>query len=214
MNSAQFPHAVFAEPEQIQAHLRERISTAKKALEHLQFPLFARAIEDAARKICTCFSNGGKILIAGNGGSLCDAMHMAEELTGYFRRDRPALPAIALADAGHLSCVANDVGFEWVFSRGVEALGRPEDLFIGLSTSGNSLNVVNAFSAAKAKKMATISFLGRSGGKLRGVADLELLVEGDLPPERIQEVHMTAMHLIVELCEMSLFPESVNAPRV
>ncbi len=213
MNSAQLLNALPNEPEQVRAHLHRRICDAQKALEHLQHPFKLAAIEEIAQSICACFRRGGKVLIAGNGGSLCDAMHMAEELTGYFRRDRPALPAIALSDPGHLSCVANDVGFEWVFARGIEALGKPEDLFIGLSTSGNSPNVVRAFAAASAQKMGTISFLGRSGGALSQVADIELVVEGDFASERIQEAHMTAIHLIIELCELLLFPPSVDAPR-
>lgn len=159
----------------------------------------------AAERISACYQNGGKLLIAGNGGSLCDAMHFAEELTGQFRAKRPALAAIALADPGHLTCVSNDMGFDSVFSRGIEALGRPEDLFIALTTSGNSLNLVRALEQAKGMGLQTIAFLGKTGGKMRGMADLEWIVSGFPFSDRIQEAHMAAIHIIIEAVEVRLF---------
>lgn len=131
-------------------------------------------------------------------------MHMVEELTGYFRRRRPGLPAIALADPGHLTCVANDDGFEQVFARAVQALGKPGDIFAGLSTSGQSRNLARAFEIAKERGLETLAFLGNEGGALKGVADEEFLVEGRLHSDRVQEIHMTAIHLIIELCENHL----------
>lgn len=161
-------------------------------------------IESAAQLIADCFQQGNKLLIAGNGGSLCDAMHFAEEFTGQFRKKRPALPAIALSDPGHLSCTANDMGFDSVFSRGVEAYGKPGDVFIGLTTSGNSPNIIKAIEQAKARELHTITFLGKGGGSLKGVADLELMIDGFPHSDRIQEAHMTAIHIIIEQVESLL----------
>ena len=162
-------------------------------------------IEKAAEQIANCFQTGHKLLIAGNGGSLCDAMHFAEELTGQFRGKRPALPAIALSDPGHMSCVANDMGFDSVFARGVEAFGVPGDLFIALTTSGNSLNLIVALAQAKQKGLFTIAFLGKTGGKMKGCADLEWIVSGFSHSDRIQEAHMSAIHIIIEAVEQHLF---------
>ncbi len=139
------------------------VADAIRAAEFLKKPSSLEFIETASAWIAGCFEAQGKILIAGNGGSLCDAMHFAEELTGVFRGKRRALPAIALSDPGHLTCVANDIGFEDVFSRAVEALGRPEDILILMTTSGNSQNIINAARCAKEKGIRTIAFLGKSG---------------------------------------------------
>lgn len=162
-------------------------------------------IEQAAQKIVTCFQQGGKLLIAGNGGSLCDAMHFAEEMTGVFRETRRALPAIALSDPGHLTCVANDLGYEQVFARSIEAFGKPGDVFIGLTTSGNSPNIVQAVSRAKELGLGTMAFLGKTGGQLNGAADLQLLIEGFPYSDRVQEAHMTAIHIIIQMVEKLLF---------
>lgn len=170
-------------------------------------------LEKVAEKIVRCYQLGGKLLIAGNGGSLCDAMHFAEEMTGQFRLKRRALPAIALGDAGHMSCVANDMGFELVFSRGVEALGKPEDLFIALSTSGNSENLVKALEKGKEMGLQTIAFLGKTGGKMKGMADLEWIVSGFSFSDRIQEAHMAAIHIIIEEVESQLFYSPLAALR-
>lgn len=197
---------VYQGPIMLQQPLRS-IEDAIKAVAQLKQPHHLNFIESAANLIATTFRNGNKILIAGNGGSLCDSTHFAEELTGFFRKKRPALPAIALAEPGHLSCVGNDIGFEWVFARGVEAYGKPGDVFIGLTTSGNSLNIIRAFEAAKKMQMHTIAFLGKDGGKLKGCADLELIISESLTSDRIQEAHMAAIHIIIELIENQLFPE-------
>lgn len=160
-------------------------------------------VDRAAERVVGCFEREGKVLICGNGGSLCDAVHFAEELTGRFRKDRRALPAIALADAGHLTCVANDYGFEQVFSRGVEALGRKGDVLIALSTSGNSVNILRAVETAKGKGLHTVALLGKGGGKLRGMCEIEIAVPGETA-DRIQELHMLMLHTIVELVEKGL----------
>jgi len=181
------------------------LEDAARAIEFLQKPSSKAFIESSVHAIADCFAKGGKLLIAGNGGSLCDAMHFAEELTAYFRDKRKALPAIPLADAGHMSCTANDVGYEKVFSRALEAFAKPGDIFIGLTTSGNSRNLLEAVDTAKAMNLQTIAFLGKDGGKLKGKCDIELLVDGFKYSDRIQEAHMTAIHIIVELVEKKLF---------
>ena len=150
---------------------------------------------------------GGKVLACGNGGSACDAMHFCEELTGRFRRERPALAAIACIDPGHITCTANDYGFDQVFSRWVEALGKKGDVLVVLSTSGNSPNIVNALAAAKDRGMTVGAMLGRDGGQCQSMADFEWVVPGD-QSDRIQELHMLLLHVLVEGIERRLFPEN------
>ena len=176
-----------------------------RAIQCLRDPEALTFIKDAAHLIAACFEKGGKLVIAGNGGSLCDAMHFAEELTGVFREKRRALPAIALSCPGHLTCTANDLGFEGVFARGVEAYGNPGDIFISLTTSGNSPNLLQAVPIAKKKGLKTISFLGKTGGELKGLSDLEWRVDGFKYSDRIQEAHMAAIHIIIEMVEKKLF---------
>ena len=163
----------------------------------------------AADMLAQALRDGGKVLACGNGGSACDAMHFCEELTGRYRADRPPLAAISLTDVGHITCVANDYGFDEVFARGVRALGRRGDVLVALSTSGNSENIVRAVAAAREAGMETIGLLGRDGGKLAGVCDLEWIVPG-VPAgtptaDRIQEVHMLVLHALVEGVEGRLF---------
>ena len=129
-------------------------------------------------------------------------------MTGFFRHHRRALPAIALSDPGHLTCVGNDIGFDQIFARGVEAYGKRGDLFVGLTTSGNSPNIVLAFEKAQAMGLMTMALLGKGGGKLKGLADLELIIEGFETSDRIQEAHMAAIHIIIELVEELLFNSS------
>ena len=152
------------------------------------------------------FKNGGKIIVCGNGGSCCDAMHFAEEFTGRFNKSRPPLPVLALADPSHITCVGNDYGFDFIFSRGVEAFGNENDVFLALTTSGNSQNIINAFKEAKAKNMNTVVFNGKTGGLLKGLPDFELIIPGK-SSDRIQEVHMLVLHSIIEQVEYVLFPD-------
>lgn len=185
--------------------IESAVADVVRAAELLKEPFSIEFIETASRWIAECFASQGKLLIAGNGGSLCDAMHFAEELTGQFRDRRKALPAIALADPGHLTCVSNDMGFDAVFARGVEAFGSAGDILVVLTTSGNSPNIVNAVLAAQERGMKTIAFLGKTGGKLRGMCDLEWVISGFSYSDRIQEAHMAAIHIIIEMVEKSLF---------
>lgn len=147
---------------------------------------------------------GGKILSCGNGGSLCDAMHFAEELSGRYREDRPALAALCLSDPGHLTCVGNDYGFDRVFARGVEALGRPGDVLVGFSTSGRSPNVVTAARAAREIGMSVIALTGRSGSELETVADLTLITPGGRYADRVQELHIKLVHAMIDGIERVL----------
>lgn len=188
----------------------QSVNDAIRAATVLKYPASLAFIEAAAEKIAHCFQTEHKVLIAGNGGSLCDAMHFAEELTGQFRAKRPALPALALADPGHLSCVANDMGFESVFSRGVEAFGQPGDLFVALTTSGNSSNLITAAQVAKERGLFTIAFLGKTGGKMKGLCDLEWVVSGFAYSDRVQEAHMAAIHIIIEMVEQHLFAHAAR----
>lgn len=183
------------------------VEDAIRAVSKLKEGSSIAFINSCAEMIATCFQKGNKIILAGNGGSLCDAMHFAEELTGYFRDKRKALPAIVLSEPGHLTCVGNDVGFDYVFSRGVEAFGKKDDIFIALTTSGNSQNLVNAVLTAKKMGVKTICFLGKGGGKLKGHGDLEWIVEGFKTSDRNQEAHMSAIHIIIEIIEKIIFKE-------
>ncbi len=186
------------------------IDNAVKAASKLKEEKGVSFILSSSKLIASCFEKGNKIIIAGNGGSLCDAMHFAEELTGFFREKRAALPAIALSEVGHLTCVGNDIGYDYVFSRGVEAFGKKDDIFIALTTSGNSKNLINAVSSAKKLGLKTIAFLGKGGGELKGVCDLEWIVDGFSTSDRIQEAHMAAIHIIIELIEKIIFKEDVE----
>ncbi len=147
----------------------------------------------------------GRIFTCGNGGSHCDAMHFAEELTGRYRKDRKPLGALALGDPSHITCVSNDYGFEHIFSRQLGGLGRSGDLLIGFSTSGRSKNVIRAFEVARSMGIQTVALLGRDGGSLKEMADLSILVPGSTS-DRIQEMHIKLVHLVIETLERELFP--------
>ncbi|MBE2894091.1 D-sedoheptulose 7-phosphate isomerase [Spirabiliibacterium falconis] len=161
-------------------------------------------IERAAKLLADSFKHGGKVLSCGNGGSHCDAMHFAEELTGRYRENRPGYPAIAISDPSHLSCVSNDFGYDYVFSRYVEAVGQKGDVLFGLSTSGNSTNIFNAIQAAKAKGMKVITLTGKDGGKMAGLADVEIRVPHFGYADRIQEIHIKVIHILMMLIEFEM----------
>lgn len=159
------------------------------------------AVGQAAELLAARFKAGGKVLACGNGGSHCDAMHFAEELTGRFRENRRGLPAIAISDPSHLSCVANDFGYEYVFSRYVEAVGRQGDVLFGISTSGNSATIIKAVETARAQNMNVILLTGKDGGKLAGLADVEIRVPHFGYADRIQEIHIKVIHSIILIVE-------------
>lgn len=160
-----------------------------------------------SKMLIDTYKNGGVLFTCGNGGSHCDAMHFAEEMTGRYRKDRRPLGALALGDASHVTCVSNDYGFKHIFSRQVDGLGRKGDLLVGLSTSGNSENVIMAVEAAKAKGMKTICLLGKDGGKLKDMADLSIVIPAQTS-DRIQEMHIKLIHTVIETVEREIFPEN------
>lgn len=158
----------------------------------------------AAQRMASCLQEGGKIISCGNGGSLCDAMHFAEELSGRYRSDRPALAAIAISDPSHISCTANDYGYEFVFSRFVEAMGRQGDVLLAISTSGNSANVIRAAQAAKSRGMTVVALTGKGGGKLAALADVLVDIPHHGFADRIQEMHIKIIHIFIHFIETSL----------
>lgn len=163
-----------------------------------------KAIQQAAVLIADSFKQGGKVLSCGNGGSHCDAMHFAEELTGRFRDNRPSYPAIAISDVSHISCVGNDYGFDYIFSRYVEGVGNKDDVLLGISTSGNSTNVIKAIEAAKQKGMKIITLTGKDGGKMNGLADVDIRVPHFGYADRVQEIHIKVIHILILLIEKEM----------
>ena len=188
------------------------LSEAQRVLQQfLAEPAHIEAITAAATLLATAVKQKGKLLSCGNGGSMCDAMHFAEELTGRFRENRPAIPAIALSDVSHMSCVGNDYGYDFVFSRAVEALGQPQDVLIAISTSGNSGNVIKAAEAAKAKGMKVLGLTGKDGGKLTPLCDVEIRVPHFGFADRVQEIHIKVIHILILLLEKALFETGATA---
>ncbi len=154
-------------------------------------------IEKAIFMMTDSIKNNGKIISAGNGGSMCDAMHFAEELTGRYRNDRPSYPAIAICDPSHISCVGNDYGSDYIFSRFLEGMGFKGDVFLGISTSGNSKNIIEACRVCKEKGLKSIVLLGKDGGKLKELYDLPTIVPHFGYADRIQEVHTMIIHIMI-----------------
>lgn len=185
----------------ILSHLQEAHALLTKVLAD---EALLAEVEKAGDLMVSSLKAGGKIISAGNGGSLCDAMHFAEELSGRYRDDRPALGAIAVSDASHITCTANDYGFEAIFARHVEALGRPGDVFLGISTSGNSANILAAIHAAKARQMKVVVLGGKDGGRMRGLADAEIIVPHFGYADRIQEIHIKLIHALIDHIEIGM----------
>ena len=167
-----------------------------------QFP----RVQLFADKLAATFRAGCKAMSCGNGGSMSDAMHFAEEWSGRYRKERPPLPAIAFSDPGHMSCVANDYGFSEVFSRQVQALGREGDLLLMMSTSGNSPNLVRAAEEARTRGVTTVGLLGKGGGTLLPLCDIPIIVPGNTS-DRIQELHIKIIHVVTEAVERYVFPD-------
>ena len=182
--------------------IRAELTEARAVLDRfLANPAHVASIAAAAELMATSLQAGGKILTCGNGGSLCDAQHFAEELSGRYRETRRALAAIALTEASHMTCVANDFGFEFVFSRFVEALGRPGDVLLAISTSGNSPNILRAAEAARELGMTVVSLTGKDGGQLAALSDVEIRAPHTGYADRIQEIHIKAIHILILLIE-------------
>ena len=188
---------------------REVAASAETKQKILEDHDFLEKIAEVITASIAVYENGKKILIAGNGGSAADAQHFAAELVGRYGFDRPSLPALALTtDTSNLTAIGNDYGYERVFSRQLEGMGVEGDLFIGISTSGNSQNILNAFVSAKAKGITTVALTGRDGGKMAEVADFTLIVPSDATP-RIQESHLLIEHMICDAIEKTIFGDGV-----
>jgi len=162
-------------------------------------------IELAGMAMIKALQNGGKIISCGNGGSMSDAMHFAEELTGRFRENRPGIAAISISDPSHISCVANDFGYDHIFSRFVESMGNKNDVLLAISTSGNSPNILKATETAQNKGMKVVALTGKSGGKLASQCDIEIRVEHKGYADRVQEIHIKIIHSLIHYIESNLF---------
>ena len=183
---------------------QELIEAQTVLADFINDPANLAAIEAAATLMADALRNNHKMISCGNGGSHCDAMHFAEELSGRYRNNRRALAAIAISDPSHISCVSNDYGYEFVFSRFVEGLGQPGDVLLGISTSGNSANIIRAVEAARERGMKVVLLTGKDGGKLAGTADVEIRVPHFGYADRIQEIHIKVIHLFILLIEKQL----------
>lgn len=163
-----------------------------------------KRIADAGNLMVDALRKGGKIISCGNGGSMCDAMHFAEELSGRFRDNRPALAALSISDASHISCVGNDYGYDKIFSRYIEALGQPNDVLLAISTSGTSKNVIHAIEAAKAKGLKVIGLTGKDGGSMKQLCDVEIRAPHSTYADRAQEIHIKVIHTLIHYIERQL----------
>jgi D-sedoheptulose 7-phosphate isomerase len=189
--------------------IRNSLQEAQKALERLLTDEEALdRIDAAAAALVASLENGGRVFSCGNGGSMCDAAHFAEELTGRYRKDRPGFAAIAINDPSHITCVGNDFGFDEIFSRYIEGHGRAGDVLLALSTSGKSPNIVKAVAAAEALGMITIALTGAADSPLAQRADIAICTPADKFADRVQELHIKVLHILIELVERQLCPEN------
>ncbi len=164
-------------------------------------------IEKAAEVICTSIAQGGRVFSCGNGGSMCDAMHFAEELSGRYRNDRKALPAVSISDPSHISCVGNDYGFDFIFSRYLEAHAKKGDVLLGISTSGKSANVIKAAEYAKTQGIHVVVLTGKADSELGKLAEVEVMTPGTSGyADRVQELHIKVIHILIELVERKFYP--------
>ena len=186
--------------------IRNSLNEAKAALDALLAnEQMLGAVGRAAELLGGTFKAGGRVYSCGNGGSMSDAVHFAEELTGRYRENRPGLPALAISDVGHLTCVANDFGYEQVFARFLESHARPGDCLVAISTSGTSANVVKAAETAKARGTRVIALTGKPGSKLEALADVCVCTPGGRYADRVQELHIKVIHILIELVERGMF---------
>lgn len=181
--------------------LQELTESSEVLQRFLQDAQSLQRIEQVAQVLAASFKAGGKVISCGNGGSHCDAMHFAEELTGRYRDNRKALPALCVSDPSHITCVGNDYGFDFIFSRFVEAHGKKGDVLFAISTSGNSANILRAAEAARQAGMTVVALTGKDGGKLAALADFEIRVPHMGYADRIQEVHIKVIHILILLVE-------------
>ena len=163
-----------------------------------------RKIEEAGRILVHSIKSGNKIISCGNGGSMCDAMHFAEEMTGRFRENRKPLPAISISDPSHISCVGNDFGYDQIFSRYVEAIGQKGDVLLAISTSGNSKNILEAITAARKNEMKVIGLTGKGGGSMKDLCDVEIRAPFSKYSDRAQEIHIKVIHCLIHFVEENI----------
>ncbi|HLV41693.1 MAG TPA: D-sedoheptulose 7-phosphate isomerase [Brumimicrobium sp.] len=184
--------------------IADQFNEALEVLRKFNTPENLEQIVAAGKLLVSSFQSEGKVISCGNGGSMCDAMHFAEELTGRYRNDRPAIGAVSISDPSHISCVANDYGYEYIFSRFIEGVGRKGDVLLAISTSGNSGNVIKAIEAAKAKGMKVIGLTGKDGGKMAGLCDVEIRAPHAEYADRAQEIHIKVIHSLIDYVERNL----------
>lgn len=186
--------------------LREHFTEAQDVLaKFIAHDQNIDSVEAAGQLMVSALKSGNKIISCGNGGSMCDAMHFAEELSGRYRQDRKALAAVSISDPSHISCVGNDYGYEFIFSRYLEAMGQSGDVLLAISTSGNSGNVLRAVETAKAKGIKVVALTGKNGGKLASLADVEIRVPHEGFADRIQEIHIKVIHSFIDYIERHIF---------
>ncbi|MFN7474215.1 MAG: D-sedoheptulose 7-phosphate isomerase [Burkholderiales bacterium] len=192
----------------VQANLKQ----SKEALENLLAnPSALAKVTNAAELIAKSFEAGGRVFSCGNGGSMCDAMHFAEELSGRYRNDRKALPAVSISDPSHISCVGNDYGYDFIFSRYLEAHARAGDVLLGISTSGRSANVIKAAEYAEANGIHVVALTGKAESVLGKLATIEIVTPGNSGyADRIQELHIKVIHILIELVERRFFPQNYH----
>jgi D-sedoheptulose 7-phosphate isomerase len=184
----------------IEKHFQE----AEKILREFRKSESITKIESAGKLMVSSLTKGGKILSCGNGGSMCDAMHFAEELTGRYRENRKAIPALAISDPSYLSCVSNDYGYSHVFSRFIDGFGNKGDVLLAISTSGNSENVINAILTAKLKGIKVIGLTGKDGGTMADLCDVEIRAPYSQYADRAQEIHIKVIHSLIDYIEINL----------
>lgn len=191
--------------------IADHFSESLEILRVFSTPENMQLIENAGKIMTNSIQQGGKIISCGNGGSMCDAMHFAEELSGRYRENRPALPALSISDPSHITCVGNDYGFDSVFSRFIEAHGKKNDVLLAISTSGNSANVLRAAKAAKAANMKLIALSGKDGGELGKLADVEIRAPYSRFADRAQEIHIKVIHSLIDFIENNVDFEKLHA---
>jgi len=184
--------------------ITDHFSEASEILLKFNNPENIKKIAQAGEILVDTIKSGGKIISCGNGGSMSDAMHFAEELTGRYRENRPSLPAISISDPSHITCVGNDYGFEFIFSRFVEGVGKENDVLFAISTSGNSKNVLNAIRVAKEKNMKVIGLTGKTGGEMANLCDVEIRAPHSEFADRAQEIHIKVIHSLIDFIENNI----------
>jgi D-sedoheptulose 7-phosphate isomerase len=188
----------------IERQIADQFSEALEVLRKFNTSENIQKIAKAATLMASGATNGGKIISCGNGGSMCDAMHFAEELTGRYRNNRPSIAAVSISDPSHITCVGNDYGFDFIFSRYIESVGQSNDVLLAISTSGNSENIINAIHAAKEKGMKVVGLTGKTGGKMTELCDVEIRAPHSTYADRAQEIHIKVIHALIDCIETQL----------